>query len=346
MAHIVAVGLRTPVGLMSASAAAAVRAGICRVREHPFLLDPAGRPLRTAYDGALDPQLLGWPRILALAEAGLRQVLTVLRSCSNGHGASFWFALPEPRPGFGEREKQHVLDGLSQLAQRAGWPLPAGHFTSGQAGGLDALRRGWEAICDGSSELSLVAGADSYLDADTIQWLGASRQLATTATRSAFFPGEGAGFVVLMSDRLRQATRLPSLAWIRGAAVTPAPVDASPGLELGLGLTDAIRAAARDLDPGKERIHRVLCDINGERARSEAWGFATLRLHELFVNAGTYEAPAGSWGDLGAATGIALAALAIHGWQRQVAPGPLSLLIARSQGGTHGAVILQEGERR
>ncbi len=49
--RIVATGARTPVGLYSAlSAAAAVRAGISRLAEHPFMIDQAGDPMPAAMD--------------------------------------------------------------------------------------------------------------------------------------------------------------------------------------------------------------------------------------------------------------------------------------------------------
>lgn len=344
MTHIVAVGLRTSIGLTGASSCAAARAGICRIREHPFFLDPAGEPLRAAYDCVLAPQLLGWQRLLTLAEAGLRQILPVLKLCLSNRKIQFLLALPEIRPGFQEIDKQRILDGLRDLVLREGLPLQISHVGEGHAGALDALRVGRDDILGGKSDLVIIGGVDSYLDADTIQWLGERRQLATRSTRSAFFPGEGAGFVALMSDWLQRTTQQPSLAWIRGAAVIHDRTNkgALPVDPLGGSLTEAIKLATQDLRPGAERIHRVFSDINGERSRSEAWAFAVLRLHELFLNAGEYEAPASSWGDLGAASGAALAAMAVHAWQRGFAPGPLSLLVASSQGGAQGAVLLQQ----
>lgn len=344
MTHIVAVELRTSIGLTGASSCAAARAGICRIREHPFLLDPAGGPLRAAYDCVLEPWLLGWQRLLTLAEAGLRQIRPLLRWCPSGQKVPFLLALPEIRPGFREMDKQYILDWLKHLVLREGLPLQIDHVGEGHAGALDALRVGRELILGGKSDLVIIGGVDSYLDADTIQWLGVRRQLATRTTRAAFFPGEGSGFVALMSDWLQRASRQPSLAWVRGAAVIhdrktngALPVD-----PLGRGLTEAIRLATQDLRPKVEQVHRVFSDMNGERSRSEAWGFAVLRLHELFLDAGEYEAPAGAWGDLGAASGAALAAMAVHAWQRGFAPGPLSLLVSSSQCGVHGAVLLQQ----
>lgn len=348
MPHIVAVGLRTPIGLTGASAAAAARAGICRIREHPFFIDPAGGALRSAYDGVLSLQLLGWQRVLALAESALGQVLSTLQKPQSTNGVLLLLSLPENRPGFGEKEQRCVAEGLRQFALSVGVPVRIHTVLGGHAGGLEAVRLGREQIREGREDLIIIGGAESYLDADTVRWLGERRQLVTKDTRSSFFPGEGAGFLALMSERRHRSERLPSLARVGGAAVArdPASKDVRVTPEFGLGLTAAIRLAAQELDAEAPLVHSVFADINGERWRSEAWGFAVLRLSELFVNAGDYEAPASCWGDLGAATGAALAALAIHAWQRGLANGPLSLLIASSQGGAHGAVLLRAGDRR
>ena len=48
--QIVAVGSRTPLGLRSAPAAAAVRAGTTALDEHPFMVDSVGDPMPGALD--------------------------------------------------------------------------------------------------------------------------------------------------------------------------------------------------------------------------------------------------------------------------------------------------------
>lgn len=97
--HVVGYGARTPVGLKAPPSAAAVRAAIGRIRAHPFFIDDAGEPLLCAYDGRLNPRLLGADRMLALAEPALREASVTLAAANVSKlRVSLFLALPEIRP--------------------------------------------------------------------------------------------------------------------------------------------------------------------------------------------------------------------------------------------------------
>ena len=55
---VVSLGARTPLGLSAEAAAAAARAGIRRIAEHAFMVDPAGEPLMTAAEQRAKLQLV------------------------------------------------------------------------------------------------------------------------------------------------------------------------------------------------------------------------------------------------------------------------------------------------
>ena len=76
---IVGIGARTPVGIGSAAAAAAIRAGITALAQHPFLVDSLGDMMPAAIDALLDAGLIGTERLLMLAETAL----------SEGHASRF-----------------------------------------------------------------------------------------------------------------------------------------------------------------------------------------------------------------------------------------------------------------
>lgn len=88
------------------------------------------------------------------------------------------------------------------------------------------------------------------------------------------------------------------------------------------------------------RFRAIRCGSGG---RAEEWGLAILRTSQWFRDPAGYVAPAGQWGDLGAATGTALAMLAIAAWQRGYARGPLAMLFAGSEAGRRGVVLLERG---
>src|SRR5437867_4168013 len=101
--HVVAFRARTPVGLGAEPSAAAVRAAISRVAEHPILMDGAGQPLRCARDPLLAPSALG--AVARLGEMAIAALGEVLAKVSAGRALParprLLLALPEARPGFG-----------------------------------------------------------------------------------------------------------------------------------------------------------------------------------------------------------------------------------------------------
>lgn len=342
--HIVAVGARTPVGLTAESTAAAVRARISRITEHPILVDVRGEPVRMAQDGLLDPGLFGLPRIVALARSALDEVLGKLGSRAQGLRIALLLGLPELRPGWSEREVAAVQQELTlPLGLIGGKPhvIPGGH-----AAALEALRRGTELIGEGRADLCLVGGVESYLEPDTLLWLDTNRQLLRSGMRSAFHPGEGAGFLALAGERVRRQLGLKSLGIPLATQVSrESKLIKTDEQNTGEGLTRALQAALTELSRRGERVDDVYCDLNGERYRTEEWGFALLRTQQAFRDASAARTAVSEWGDMGAASGALLMILALRAWARGYAQGPTALVWASSEGGLRGAVVLRRTER-
>jgi 3-oxoacyl-[acyl-carrier-protein] synthase I len=339
---IVATGARTPVGLTAETTAAAVRAGISRQGEHPFMFDHKGDSVLCAIDGRLDPCLLGWARLVRLAAAALTEIVEKLT-----HGASWpslvqvLLALPESRPGFSDADAKHVLQKLQSTQSSERMNFTTESFGRGHAGGLQALAEAARRIQGGHSELCLAGGVDSYFEADTLDWLQSHRQLTGTDVRSGFVPGEGAGFVALGTESVRRQLRLPTLGHVRGTGIAvETKLIKTEAINLGEGLARALLDATRDLRLPEEGPDAIYCDINGERFRTEEWGFTVLRAQKALKDS-AYEAPADRWGDVGAACGPLFCNLAVQSWARQYAPGPRALAFAGSEGGTRGVAVLE-----
>lgn len=339
--EIVAVAARTPVGLTAESSAAAFRGGVDRVREHPFMVDAAGEPLRCAIDARLEPGLFGAQRVSALALAAVAELSGKLGpELEQTSGARAILVLPESRPGFGEAEAQLVLREVAAAMPWASVTLgPGGH-----AGGLAALdrARGW--IAEGAP-LVVVLAADSYLDADTLDWLEGERRLHRADIRSGFTPGEAAVALALMPEAERRRLGLRALARVRatGQAQERRSRKSEAGL-LGEGLAEVLRGIRDEVSLPDERAEGLYGDINGERHRSEDWGFALLRCPDLVRDGSAYLTPASAFGDVGAATGAMGALLATVAWARGYACGPRALIWAGSDGGLRAAALLQRGE--
>lgn len=342
--HIVGLGARTVVGLLPETSAAAVRAGVSRVEEYPHMIDSTGQPLRGAYDRSVDEGLPAVERMAVLAEHAL--AVLAARTCSGGAlSLPLLLALPEERPGFSAVDEQALERRLAR--QYGNLHLNSVRTVSrGHAGALEALHLAAQSVSSTVEGACVVGGVESYFEPRTLSWLSQNGQLMRVDARSAFFPGEAACFVMVASQAARRDLRLPSLAVIRGTGITTEQAQIKTDRDnLGIGLSEAVRQACHALGPS-DLVHDIYCDINGERYRAEEWGLAILRMGQRFRDPARYVAPAGQWGDIGAATGMALAMLAIAAWQRGYARGPLAMLFAGSEAGRRGAVVLERGAKQ
>ncbi len=337
---IVALGARTPIGMQAATAAAALRAGISRLGEHPYMINRVGDPMPGALDPLLDPTMTGPQRLLGLAESALRESLSDLPS--SRLRVPLYLGLPELRPGFTEHDAWSVQSGLAELK---GLPVEISGvkiITEGHAAGLSALAMAVSAIEQGSAEACLVGGVESYFHPDTMEWLDENRQLVGAESRSGFVPGEGAGFCLVMGERAWMRLCLIPLARVHSVAIgKETKLVKTDAICLGEGLTSTVREAIGGVHARRESINAVICDMNSERYRGEEWGFACLRLPPCFDDVTAYLSPADCWGDMGAASGPLFAMLACRAATRGYAKGPRTLLWASSEGGLRAAAVLE-----
>lgn len=340
--HIVALGARTPAGLSAATSAAAIRAGLVRITEHPTLLDRGGEPVRGCFDRHLDPGLRGAERFVALARTAVQELAATL--CARGpvdRTIPLWLALPESRPGWTSGDAQIVARGLARESVPGVEGFDVRVAGRGHAGALHALGAACQQLGAGDEEICVVGGIDSYFDGPVLGWLDKSRRLAGSA-RGGFYPGEGAAFVAVVTTSVVRALGLRSLASIRGwHSGTERRRIGTDDDNLGEGLSAAVIGAAEPLRRAGARIDDVYCDINGERYRSEEWAFAMLRAHALLVDGTRYVSAADCCGDLGAASGAVGCIMAVRAWARDYARGSLALAWGGSEGGLRSAVVLQ-----
>lgn len=344
---IIGVGARTPLGLRATASAGAARAGINASREHPYLTDRTGEPMCAAIDLELDTHVLGPTRMLAIAESALREACEPLAGLSAFQARmvpqlTVYVGLPEVRPGFGLGDVAAVEDGLLTIRE-----LPA-HLSNiqgipeGHAAGLWALATAFVRIRKGEIEACLVGGMDSYLHPDTMEWLDSGLQLLGSASRSGFIPGEGAAFILMMSEGTCNRLGLKSVGRILSVGVQrETKLIKTSDVCLGEGLTRAISDAILGLHSSGISVDAVTCDLNSERYRSEEWGFVSLRLGQYLPDPAAFLSPAECWGDMGAASGPLFAMLACRAAAKRYARGPRTLLWASSEAGLRAAVVLE-----
>jgi 3-oxoacyl-[acyl-carrier-protein] synthase-1 len=334
-----ATGARTPVGLDAPSTAAAVRAGISALAEHPVFVDQDGEPMRLACDALLAPDAPIGDRLAALASAALDELPAALSS-----GTLLLVCSPEPRPGLPIDAAEALGRFLSGRLRRAGLRvqlLPQGH-----AAGLVAFGVAARALDEGTTDAAVVLGVDSYHDPDTLEWMDTSGQLKSETNRDGFFPGEAAGACLLAREDRSAALGLRPLARLAAVstAVEPVTIRSEEAVCTGEGLSAAFLGLAPTIENGGPRITDTWCDMNGQRYRSEELLYTLLRAQHLSEDAHAYEHPADCWGDVGAASGPLLALLAIAARHKAYAHGPRAALWASSEGGRRAVALLDVPE--
>lgn len=235
------------------------------------------------------------PRWQALAASAWTELL---RQDDPGEVDALLIALPLPEPLRWGPDPDMFDQAIATLTGA----LPARAraretFLLGHAAAAAALVRADSQLASGAWSRVLVLAVDSLLDPASLAWLAADERLRGPETSLGIAPGEAAAWWLLARDgagsgRLRGAGHLPG-------DRAHAPLDDADRL------CAAARAAGLELHAG----HRDWTDLTGEPWRDRAWGSLLPRLEDeprpLL--------PARGWGDLGAASALAAASVALAG---------------------------------
>jgi 3-oxoacyl-[acyl-carrier-protein] synthase-1 len=328
-AVIVGLGARTSVGLDLAATDAAVRANINAFALCPWLRSPETGEALLLARLAVFPE--GASAVDRMREMGLAAASEALGSCAADSPEAaplpVVLSVPPARPGFSEgAQSDLVRDLVSGLPCRIDGPRSA-LVATGHEGGLAALDFASRVTSDPKVPACLIVGVESYLDVDALDWYDGLGRLKRDGIPTGFIPGEGAG-AVLVARAMRGGG--PAVALVAaGRAEEPDPwYSGRP--TLGSGLTRTIRAAFESPAMPTERAGLTYCDMNGETWRPDEWAYAYLRTASRHGEPIDLRAPASSWGDVGAATGPLLVALAARELLRALDPTAAALLWAAS----------------
>jgi 3-oxoacyl-[acyl-carrier-protein] synthase-1 len=338
---IIGLGVRCAVGLGGPAAAAAVRAGISAIREHPFMLDKVGEPMVVALEPTVAPELQGPERFAHLAGPALKEALAPLAQFDvDMKSVLTLVGTPDPRPGLPAGIEDALSHVIASVADSKGG-LRTAFLPNGHAAGLLAMKHASDILRAGRSRFCLAGGVDSYLTADSLEWMDEQGILKSSENRNGFPPGEAAGFCLLATAATVAELSLPVLGWLEtvSSAREESPIRTAT-ICVGRGLSEAIKLATAPLRMPDERIDDTICDLNGEPYRSEEFALTVLRTQQSFVDSTHFVTPADCWGDIGAASGPLFANLAVAAGLRGYAKGPRTLIWASSERGDRAAAVV------
>jgi 3-oxoacyl-[acyl-carrier-protein] synthase-1 len=211
---------------------------------------------------------------------------------------------------------------------------------SGRAAGIEAIGLIFDYLYDGDHDYFIVGGSDSYFDNELINQLADNGRLLYSSNPDGFAPGEAAGYLVL--------TRKPELALVKNGqmiALSPPGIADEVGhlnSDLpykGEGLDEAFKKAlSRSKNNG---VSTIYSSMNGEHFWAKELGVAQLRNKAAFCEQVEIIHPAENFGDIGAATGPVLLALAADNlWQDEQANS--SLVYGSADNARRGAIVIEK----
>lgn len=352
-AFITSVEARCALGLSALQASMCYRARLGEPKATRFI-DKRQRFVGAHGAPGLRGDLIGADRVLSLALPALRAAL--VREAPSSPMPIFIATSERGRPDDDPRLDGPILQALAEAAPSGAVDVDrsrvvrAGHagFALALSAALEEIGRGAQAIC--------VGAVDSYYHPDMLAKLDEECRLHALDAENGFVPGEGAAFLVLTPavSRLGQGPSPGGPPALGAARKAPSQdVFSSPVLlrRVEVGTEDtvvsgepnigrAMTAALRDLavsSPGGQ-LQWSFSDVNGERHRVREWDLA--RGRGAFADGAVHERPADELGDLGAASGGVLAALACTLFRAGAAPRSSVCVALASDGPERGAFLM------
>ena len=338
---ITGMGLVTPVGLKADVAIAAMRAGISRLGELPYLDIEVDEEEFAPVIGAEVPVVPegqhGTAKLIRFAAHSVADAISDAR-LENQTAVEVFLGTA------GDRPAERVLSQTQELKDALIEAIPAGLqvrdvkiLPVGRAAGLQAIRAAAQMISAGEIQVAIAGGVDSWVQPRSLLWLREQKRLREFPKRTGILPGDAGGFVVLESV---------SHARSRGAAIQ-ALVTAAAGRsqaaredqpEDGRALGDTLKSAVQGIsDPHA----LVVSDFNGERYRAHEWMLAVPKGMWRYETLRHWH-PAEYIGDAGAASGVVSTAWAAQALCRGYAKTPHVLVWGASDEGAREALMISQ----
>ncbi len=303
------VGMITPVGIGASMVNTSIRAGIKRFTLTDILGDieaptkVALVPNKALENTIADTQLKGsfnalQRRMLAMAS----QALSNLKPSIPDVSIPLFLAGAEPYVQ-GPSLNQYFIERLSESA-RIKIDIPNSRTLNiGRAGGVEAIEIAFKYMSSTQAHYALVGGVDSFYDFLTMDYLYESSRLLNCSNGDGFIPGEGAGFILLVSPNAPDIDHrnVNTVVYRPGLHEEASHLYSEEQTNPGGGLSQALRQAFSALNNPTEIINDVYTSGNGERYYAQELSVSLMRNQKLISKPHNIIRPADSFGDLGAA---------------------------------------------
>lgn len=334
--HVHRLGMACPVGLMAVTACAAMRAGISRRVELPYL-DDDGEPIYGSWLARLPARASRhqrWSQLLAHALRDLHDDPHGLASSAPPRRLPLVVALPDAAPRTGPTREALVAEAM----QSAGWtpdPKELHVVPGGSLAGVLALERARALLAAGHPAV-IVCAADSWVTPGVLLELQRAHRLLGPQQADGVVPGEAAAGVVV------SASGHGALGAIRGIGLAHEPASIGNDVPLrALGATEAARRALAQAGRSMHDMDLRISDAAGESYEFKEQALAVTKLLRRRKERFPLWLPAASLGHVGAAAGLCGVVWALVAMRRGHAPGLRAIAWASDGRSERGALVLE-----
>jgi 3-oxoacyl-[acyl-carrier-protein] synthase I len=330
-------GLVTSVGLDAPASCAAIRAKLTNPSETSSI-DANGEWIM-AHQVPIDPPSHGLGKLRKMAAMAICEALDGLPRSEWGQLPLILCVAEQDRPGRMEGLEDTLFESIqSELGVR---------FASTSAivpyGGVSvavALTQAFALVHDSKIPRVLVAAADSLLSWPTLSFYERQDRLLTSANPNGFMPGEAAGALLLEAPGERAGELLCTGV---GFGREPAPINSEQPLRAE-GLSQAYKAALAEAGRQLHEIDFRITDSAGEQYYFKEAALVLSRLLRVRKPEFDLWHPAECTGEIGAASGLLMLAVAKAACEKRYTKGPSILAHMSDDAGQRAALVLQYQE--
>jgi 3-oxoacyl-[acyl-carrier-protein] synthase-1 len=340
MTYLTSAGMVCAVGLRAEAACAAIRAGIAGFQETKHRDQTQRRVVGAPLPG-LPADMRGADRLVAMLSMSVADCLKA-QVVEDSTQIPLLVGLAEPgRPGVAADTADAVLHGVQEKLRVRFHPGLSRALSGGHTSGFEALGVARTYLQTTDVPACLVSGVDSYLNSETLAWLGAHDRLKTLQNSDGVIPGEAAATVLVCREpgpNPATAAEVLGLGFARESAsiLTEEPM-------LGLGLADAARKALAEAQIEMHEVDFRLSDVTGE-----SYGFREqVLLVGRLLKTRREKLPlwdcAGTIGDIGAAAGVCQLVVAYYAFRKRYAAGERALCCTSAVPGERAVALIHGG---
>jgi 3-oxoacyl-[acyl-carrier-protein] synthase-1 len=349
-----AFGIISSVG-QGARACAAIRAGISRPREREpelLLVDPSTGEETIALQHPIDGVTDGFALVGAWMNMALEALddMVVSALLPDERELSFWsrtgllVVVPADLTSrFGDGGDDLVAlerAYLSPLVEIWGRPLnrqATALVPAGNAGGIAALDRARSFLFQNACERIIVLGADSFLDASSIEWLRDTNKLKGPDFPVGIVPGEAAACVLVEAATVATRRHARIGAILEGIAVDQQDRTQFDAKALARAVRGALGGSKTANATGRINL---ISDHDGQTWRAGELGTMMAECADLPLHWPSWGCPATSLGYIGGASVPVGLGLAFQSFVRGYASADKAVVLGSSENGQVGAVCL------